>query len=67
MPAGITEFGKICEILNLILCKKGWIEAFKEKFPKEAELFDQVKVQKGTLIDYAIQLISDFDMTLPDL
>ncbi len=40
MPAGISDFVKICEILNVIFSKQGWKEAFKQRYPKEAILFN---------------------------
>ncbi len=59
------EFNGICEILNLIFTTKIYIEAFKIRFPKEAELFNSLKGQSGNLIEnYATLLISDFDMTV---
>jgi hypothetical protein len=61
----VTEFKNICEILNLIFSKKMYLESFKMRFTKEAELFYSMKGQYGPLIEnYASLLISDHDITL---
>jgi hypothetical protein len=71
------EIEKMCEIIQLVLCKKGWIEAFNEKFPRAVEIVrnERAKVAskkmdiiKGGFIEHIVMLlISELDLRVGDL